>query len=202
MDAKQFLRAMARLPVTSVVLILGFVGYAWVKLGISYLPWVYIPLEFVAETGQAWRLITPVFLHFGVLHIVFNSLWIWELGRRIEIYVGSWLYALIFLLLSFASNWAQFFASKSSNFGGLSGVVYGCLGFLLVARFAVRHPVLTIPDGLYVFMLVFMALGFTGVLDVLVGGSIGNAAHLGGFLMGLFLGMLFFGVRLAQQRNE
>ena len=61
------------------------------------IPWLtFLPVEIVAgqvvfyEMGQQyWRLISPIFLHFGWLHIAFNGLWLWELGGRMERQLGS-----------------------------------------------------------------------------------------------------------------
>lgn len=192
MDLRQFLRAMALIPVSSAILLLGLAGYLLVELHFSYAGLTYYPLWLAIKTGEVWRLISPVFLHFSFTHILFNALWIWELGRRIELYLGSWHYLLVFIVLALSSNTLQFYAIAGNNFGGLSGVVYGFVGFLLVARFINPPPILRIADGIYAVMLIFLALGYLGVLDVLVQGKIGNAAHLGGFLTGLLLGLIYF----------
>ncbi len=188
----RFGRALKIWPVTIAILLLGLIGYLLPRLGLNYYAWFYYPPLTIVETGDYWRLISPAFLHFGEMHILFNGLWMWELGRRVEFYFGRLHYLLIFLLLALAANTLQFYAANSNNFGGLSGVVYGLVGFLLIARFAQAHPVLRIADGIFVFMLVFLALGYLGVLDFLVAGKVGNAAHLGGLLMGLFLGLIYF----------
>ena len=55
-------------------------------------------LVFQPVSGEYWRLLTPIFLHFGWLHITFNSLWMWELGALIEQRLGSLLLTLLVLL--------------------------------------------------------------------------------------------------------
>ena len=84
--------------------------------------------EFLPTSGEYWRLLTPIFLHFGWLHIVFNCLWLWELGALIELRLGTIVLLLLVLSSGIGSNYAQFLDSGPSLFGGMSGVVYALLG--------------------------------------------------------------------------
>ena len=56
------------------------------------------------QHGHYWRLVTPIFLHFGWVHLIFNMLWLWELGRRIEYAVGSLHLLTVILFIGIASN--------------------------------------------------------------------------------------------------
>ena len=116
------------------------------------------------ESGQYWRLLTPMFLHFGLLHIVFNLLWVWEVGRRIELVNGSLLLLLVTLASSLLANFMQYYLYGPSFFGGMSGVVFGFLGYSLVWSRMVPRRTTGLPPGLYIFMLVYLAVGFTGRL--------------------------------------
>jgi len=142
------------------------------------------------ERMEFWRLVTPMFIHFGWIHIVFNLLWLWEFGRRIEQACGSIMLAVIMLLCSVSANLLQYEMAGPSLFGGMSGVVYGLLGFSLVWSKLWPERDMGMQNGIYIFMLIFLALGFTGAVDLLGFGSIANGAHLGGLLMGLVLGGL------------
>ena len=86
-------------------------------------------LQFQGVQGEYWRLLTPAFLHFGWLHIVFNSLWLWELGTRVERAMGSAQLLGLFTVIALVSNTAQYLFGGPGIFGGMSGVVYGLLGF-------------------------------------------------------------------------
>lgn len=147
-------------------------------------------LAYTLETGQFWRLITPMFLHFGWLHIVFNLLWVWEIGRRIEAMNGAtWFFALV-LVSSISANLTQYFLSGAGLFGGMSGVVFGLLGFAFVWSRMLPEKTLGLPSGIYIFMLVFLIVGFTGAVDLLGLGSLANGAHLGGLIGGVLVGLV------------
>ena len=148
----------------------------------------------VAETFNSleyWRLLTPMFIHFSLLHIVFNLLWFWELGRRVETRLGGAELTIVILASSLCANVAQYMLSGPSLFGGMSGVVFGLLGFTLVWSRLLPSRTIALPDGVYIFMFVFLALGFAGIIDLLPFGNMANGAHLGGLLAGLILGFAF-----------
>lgn len=149
----------------------------------------WVPWKETMAQGQWWRLWSPVFLHFGVFHIAFNGLWIWEFGRRIERYYGSLMTLLLLGLLAAASNIAQFLWSGPTLFGGLSGVVYGLMGFLWMIQRINPRPELAVPSGIIGFMLFWQALCLFGVIDYFIDGGIANGAHMGGLATGMLLGI-------------
>lgn len=175
-------------PVTIVIIILGILGYLVVDVMasrelIGHLQ--FEPFLPALKSGELWRVLTPTFLHFDLLHILFNALWIWELGRRIEVFSGRRSYIVTFLITAIAANYLQHFLTSGKLFGGLSGVVYAYLGYLMVWGRYAENPLVKLPPGISMFMLVWLALGFTGVIDVFISGRVANGAHLGGFLSGI-----------------
>lgn len=146
---------------------------------------------FVESSGQPWRLITPVFLHFGWMHIVFNSLWCWDLGRRIESALGSLNLAGLFLVTALLSNTAQDIVAGPVLFGGLSGVVYGFLGFAYTAgRLNAKWHAMAPATPVMLFMVGWLVFCMSGFIEVL-GFSVANTAHLTGLLSGVGVGLLF-----------
>ncbi|MGB8330049.1 MAG: rhomboid family intramembrane serine protease, partial [Polyangiales bacterium] len=82
--------------------------------------------------GQPWRLVTPMFLHFGFMHIFFNLWWLKDLGTAIE-RVFSARYLLIFVLVTAVfSHVLEYVMSGPTTFGGMSGVVYGLFIFIWI----------------------------------------------------------------------
>ncbi|MCC5870810.1 MAG: rhomboid family intramembrane serine protease [Gammaproteobacteria bacterium] len=146
-------------------------------------------LEASLRAGQIWRLWTPALLHFSVLHLAFNLLWLWEFGRRIEDVQGRGRLLEVVLILAPVANVAQWLVGDGPMFGGLSGVVYGLLGYLIVAGRRTGDPNLTLPPALIVILLVFLVLFSTGVTSAF-GLHIANAAHWGGFIAGVLWGLL------------
>ena len=148
---------------------------------------------FQAIDGQYWRLITPAFLHFGWLHIVFNCLWLWDLGRRVEQVMGHLNMFMLFLVIAVVSNTSQFEFGGGGLFGGMSGVVYGLLGFSWVAPQLQPAWPIQPPKAVMIFMVGWLVVCMSGMVEVLGFGAIANAAHLGGLLCGAVVGAVFAG---------
>lgn len=196
-----------RFPVTALLLLGSLMGYALVAFAPlnALVPWLtfyplaptadgfhWLPLEEGIGAGQWWRLATPAFLHFSIFHIIFNALWLWELGRRVEFVLRPLGYAVFFLIAAIASNLTQhFWSGEPGVFGGMSGVVYAYVGFIALAQRLRPHPALAVPDGLLVFMLVWLLLCLSGIVDMFITGGIANGAHVGGLVAGAVLGLLY-----------
>lgn len=195
-------RALTRYPVVLLTIILGVLGAMLVHFDpqLTWVRWLtFQPLQVMGEylalasvtagmkQGEYWRLFTPVFLHFGLFHILFNALWVWEFGRRIELGLGSLRLLVLVLLIGVISNSVQYLWQGPSLFGGLSGVLYGLMGFLWIYNRLRPHPVFALQPGIIGFMLVWVVLGMTGVIDFFMDGSIANAAHVGGLAAGMLL---------------
>ena len=140
--------------------------------------------------NEWWRLITPTFLHFSMTHLVFNCLWIYILGQRIEKLDGLSVFLFIFILTGILSNAGQFFWTQQYLFGGLSGSVYGLLGYCFIIELDGRHGRYGLPEALYLFMFIWLLVGFTGVLSFFGFGNVANTAHLVGMIAGFILGFI------------
>ncbi|MBF8723312.1 rhomboid family intramembrane serine protease [Pseudomonas guariconensis] len=150
----------------------------------------FTPLAQGLAEGQWWRLVSPMLLHFGVLHLAMNALWYWELGKRIELRQGPWMLLGLTLVFSLVSNLAQHYTSGPSLFGGLSGVLYGLLGHVWLYQWLAPNPLFSLPKGVLVMMLIWLLVCLTGVVGQLGFGQVANAAHVGGLLIGCLTGLL------------
>lgn len=193
-------------PVTAALVLLGLLGYGLFRWDVTvpliqYLSFTqvifhhvgieYVPFEETYfQKWQWWRLITPVFIHFSLWHILFNGMAIWELGRRLEVFLGIRRYLLIVGVLAAVSNLAQYVMTSASLFGGLSGVLFGYLGLIGVLYRKSRHPLLRLPKGIYILGGISLLAGIFNVFGLAFDISIANGAHLGGLFAGILLGLV------------
>jgi GlpG protein len=142
------------------------------------------------SSQEWWRLITPTFLHFSLTHLIFNCLWIYILGSKIELIDGRGVFLTLFLISGLSSNLGQYFLTGDYLFGGLSGVVYGLLGYCFILDLENRGQRYDLPNTLYIFMFIWLLIGFTGLLKIFGFGNVANIAHLVGMIAGFILGLI------------
>ncbi|MDR3639194.1 MAG: rhomboid family intramembrane serine protease [Isosphaeraceae bacterium] len=144
------------------------------------------------ESGELWRLVTPIFLHFGVLHLAFNMWALLYFGTVIEYSRGSRTLFILVLLSAVASNMIQYafmlsFYAFPMPFGGMSGVVYALFGYVwMKSRNQPEQGMFIHPRSVrsMLFWLVLCA-----ALPML---PVANAAHFGGLLIGILFALARF----------
>lgn len=188
-------------PVTIATMVLGVLGFLVVSFAREWLAaftftevTFYISYATAASFAQTywvdqqwWRLITPAFLHFGIWHLLFNSMAMWELGRRLEFVLPRFVYLAILLVTGITANLVQHLLPGSPIFGGLSGVIFGLFGAIAVLYWRTASPVLKLPRGLYILALVSLVV-LPFVLRQAFAIHVANGAHVGGLIAGLLLG--------------
>jgi rhomboid protease GluP len=141
------------------------------------------------QDGQWWRLMTAMFVHFGVLHLALNMWALWDVGRLMERLLGHGRLGLLYLGSGVLGNAVSLVVrGNEAVSGGASGAVFSLYGALLVFLWRERAQV----DRTDFRWLFGGALLFTGLmlgLGFLLPG-IDNAAHGGGLLAGALWGGL------------
>jgi GlpG protein len=148
------------------------------------------------ENGEVWRLFTPIFLHGGFIHILFNMFMLNDLGTLVERAVGSWRFLLLVLVMAAVSNVVQFKA-HGPLFGGMSGVVYGLFGYAWVRGRLDPSSGLYLRQDIVFWMLGWFLLCAWGFID-----HVANWAHGGGLASGAALGYLAYTLDRIRRRRR
>jgi len=143
------------------------------------------PLVSLAK-GEVWRVVTPIFLHLSPMHLIFNMIWLYQLGSLLESLKGSVRLGVFVLLIAILSNLAQALAPQylggNPMFGGMSGVVYGLFGYVWIKSTLVREPGFAISQSTVIIMLIWLFLCMTPAIA-----NVANVAHVMGLLTGVCL---------------
>ena len=139
-------------------------------------------------TGQVWRLLTPIFIHFGIMHLLFNAMWLKDFGSFIESRFSAVYLAVLVVALGVGSNFAQYVLSGSPWFGGMSGVNYGLFGFLWMRGRFDRDVMWRLNPTVVWTLMIWFVLCFTNLL-----GPVANIAHTAGLVLGAAWGFVSSG---------
>jgi membrane associated rhomboid family serine protease len=148
-------------------------------------------------SGHIWGLVTPIFIHGGVVHLLFDMLWLVQLGRILERTLPPAIYLLFIIASAAVGSTTEMLVSGQTGIG-MSGVVYALFGLMWAGRgaFSSWRAVAT-QENLRLFVLWGLFCVATTYLPFLhfLGLNIANGAHGGGFLFGLCVGFLFYSPR-------
>lgn len=169
-----------------IFVVAGFKGAGWVGGDANVLLTLGGNLAPYTTQGEWWRLMSSMFLHAGLMHVLFNMWALWDAGRIAERLFGIGRFALIYFAAGlcgsiFSINWQQELVGV-----GASGAVFGVYGALLAAL-TLRKDLLplSVTKQMTTSMLAFIAYSlFNGFAK----SGIDNAAHIGGLIAGLVLG--------------
>lgn len=195
-DFQKFLRARKEVPVNTLLILINIVVFLGVELTGSSLDtrhmlrWGAAGTMDVLQGGEYYRLVTAMFLHFGIRHLGNNMLVLFFLGDCLERNVGKIKYFIIYMLggigASCLSLWYEVHQGAYVVSAGASGAVFAVIGALVyvvllnrghVENFTVRQ--LAVLAGLSLYH------GLTSA-------GVDNTAHFGGLFCGFILGMLLY----------
>lgn len=136
------------------------------------------------QQGEWWRLVTPIFIHIGILHILFNGFSLYQIGPLVEEAYGSQKFIYIFLITGIMGVVASCVYSPHSPSAGASGAIMGLIGITAVYG----HRVGGLAGRNLMRQMVFWTV------IVLIYGyampGVDNANHIGGLVTGAALGYL------------
>lgn len=136
--------------------------------------------------GEFWRLISPIFMHMGPIHILFNMMWLFVLGGQVERIRGAGRLAAMVIFSAVFSNCAQAAAPAdmggSYYFGGMSGVNYALFGYVWVKSWLAPSSGFMISDFQTWFMLGWLIFCLTPLA-----GNVANIAHFAGLIFGVVI---------------
>jgi membrane associated rhomboid family serine protease len=195
------------IPVLTYALIAMNVLFFFVELsgGDAFVvQWAFVPSRFLASPGRDFLTIfTSMFMHAGWVHLSGNMLYLWIFGDNVEDRFGHIRFLIFYLLCGIAATFAQMAFSSGSNVPnlGASGAIAGVLGAyilmfprgkvnVLMGRAVIPMPALVVI-GLW-FVLQFFS-GIASIANTAETGGVAYMAHIGGFIAGLMLTLLFRG---------
>ena len=143
----------------------------------------------VLEDGEYYRLLTAMFMHFGIRHIMNNVLVLFVLGDNLERALGHVKYLIFYLLCGIGSNWVSMMAHPTDTMtvsAGASGAIFGVVGGLLYVVTANKGRLEDLSTRQLVIMIFFsLYLGYTST-------GVDNTAHLSGLVIGIVLAIILY----------
>ena len=151
-------------------------SYTLIKFGAN--------IDTYTKAGDYYRLITCMFLHIGLFHLICNMYSLYIIGNSVENFFGKWKYLIIYFISGISGSILSLAFSHNTILAGASGAIFGLLGALLYFGYYYRAYLGSAgKNAIIQVILINLLIGF------MVPG-ISNAAHIGGLVGGILSAMM------------
>src|SRR5262249_25004173 len=139
--------------------------------------------------GEWWRLIAPIFIHIGLIHLISNSYALWVIGPQVEKLYGASRFVILYMLAGVPGVYVRYVYSPADISAGGSGAIFGLFGVLFVFGVRYRHSIppffkRAVGTAVLPVIVINLMIGFSGFLPI------DNSAHVAGLLAGAALAAL------------
>lgn len=145
--------------------------------GAAFLPYV--------QRSQWWRLLTSCFIHFGIVHLLFNMYALYLVGIFLEPVIGNKRFLTCYLLSGIVSTITSLYWHDDSVIAGASGAIFGMYGIIIVLLLLKSFPGELNKSLLSSFLMIVVCNLLPGVK-----GNIDLVGHIGGLAAGIIFGLL------------
>lgn len=144
----------------------------------------------ITQEHEYYRIITSMFLHFGIEHLLNNMVMLGALGWNLELEIGKLRYFIIYMISGIAGNVLSLYIGVSSSeyavSAGASGAIFGLMGSLFYVAIRNRGRLGRISGkGMFIMIALSLYFGITS-------GGVDNAAHIGGLICGFLLSVILY----------
>ena len=134
---------------------------------------------YLTKNGDYYRLLSSMFIHIGLLHLLFNMYALYIIGPQVESFYGKFKYFLIYILSGVSGSILSITFSSNTVSAGASGAIFGLMGALLYFGFFYRNYLGSVIKSQIVPIIILnLVIGFST-------SGIDNAAHIGGLIGGI-----------------
>lgn len=177
-------------PVTTGILLIHLIMYLATSLPILPSRAIYFMLSginlYIME-GEIWRLVTPIFIHAGFTHVLFNSFSLVLFAPALETLLGKGRFITVYLVTGISANIATLFLEPLAYVHvGASGAIFGLFGFY-IWLVLYRKDLLSRESSQMI-----LTIAVISVIMTFVGSNINITAHIFGLIAGFLIGRVFF----------
>ena len=147
--------------------------------------------------GEPWRLFTSLFIHIGIIHLVLNLLALIMIGKQLERVIGSFNFAAFYIFTGLIASLTSVIWHVNTASAGASGAIFGMFGLFIGLLLS---KTIHFEDRKSLLINMSILVGYNLIIGMKQG--IDNAAHAGGLVSGILVGMLAGSYMVEEDRNK